>query len=290
MLIQTLATCLAARAFEETEFVTDIRGAAIAKLFGWPFTNISTALESWPTDGLTHIWALGKLLACAVQEQPFVQFDGDVLIFKPLPKRVERFRLIAQSPDYAHYYTSPDMLAAQRIAGFPHGAPAFNGGLLGGHDVALVRAYAWAGLELAQKFRDSPLNGTTTSMLVEQYQLGVFAQRVGVEVGTLLPLHPTRKQIAKAGYAHLTGGAKRDPELIARAEQRLAHDFPEAYARFLAMWPQVEALTPRGGCEYASSHSSAEPTGHQLLHDLQGPTAPPSRVASPHARKPAARR
>jgi hypothetical protein len=257
MLIQTLATHLAARAFRETEFVTDDCGASIAKLLGWPFTHISTALESWPSEGLTHIWALGKLIACAVQEQPFVQFDGDVLLFKPLPKRLRRFRLIAQSPDYPHYYTSPDMLWAQRIAGFPPAVTAFNGGLLGGSDVALVRAYAWAGLELAQKFRGSALNGTTTSMVVEQYQLGVFAQRVGVEVGTLLPLHPTRKQIAKASYAHLTGGAKRDPALIERAEQRLARDFPEAYERFLAGWARVASLTTGDGSEPASTNSGA---------------------------------
>ena len=186
MLIQTLAANLAARAFAETEFVTDKRGAEIAALLGWPFGQVRTALEDWPADGLTHIWALGKLVACALQEQPFVQFDGDVLVFKPLPKRLTRHRLIAQSPDFPHYYTSREMLAAQALAGFAPGGAAYNAGLLGGNDVALVRAYAWAGLDLAQKFRGCALNGTSTSMIVEQYQLGVFSRRVGVEVGTLL--------------------------------------------------------------------------------------------------------
>ncbi len=65
--IQTLAANLAARAFAETEFVTDKRGSEIA-----------TRLEHWPAYGITHIWALGKLVACALQEQAFVQFDGDV--------------------------------------------------------------------------------------------------------------------------------------------------------------------------------------------------------------------
>jgi hypothetical protein len=246
MLIQTLAANLAARVFAETEFVTDKRGAEIAALLGWPFGQVSTPLEKWPAEGLTHIWALGKLIACALQEKPFVQFDSDVLLFKPLPKRLTRHRLLAQSPDFPHYYTSREMLAAQSLAGFTPGGAAFNAGLLGGNDVALVRAYAWAGLDLAQKFRNCPLNGTSTSMLIEQYQLGVFAQRVGVEVGTLLPLAPTRKQVAKAGYAHLTGAAKRDEKWIAKAEARLAADFPAAYERFLAAWPAL-----------ASSESSA---------------------------------
>ncbi len=251
MLIQTLAANLAARVFAETEFVTDKRGAEIAVLLGWPFGQISTPLEDWPAEGLTHIWALGKLVACALQEQPFVQFDSDVLLFKPLPKRLTRHRLIAQSPDFPHYYTSREMQAAQALAGFAPGGAAYNAGLLGGSDVALVRAYAWAGLDIAQKFRGSALNGTSTSMIVEQYQLGVFSRRVGVEVGTLLPLAPTRKQVAKAGYAHLTGGAKREDKWIAKAEARLAADFPEAYERFLVAWPLLahsEDIVPTSSC------------------------------------------
>jgi hypothetical protein len=84
-------------------------------------------------------------------------------------------------------------------------------------------------------------------MLVEQYQLGVFARRVGVEVGTLLPLAPTRKQVSKAGYAHLTGGAKREDKWIAKAEARLAADFPEAHERFLAGWPRLAVDSAPGG-------------------------------------------
>ena len=243
LLIQTLAANLATRVFVETEFVTDQLGAEIAQILGWKFGRVVTALEDWPADGLTHIWALGKLVACALQEQPFVQFDGDVLLFKPLPRRLTRCRLIAQSPDFPQYYTSREMLAARRMAGFAADTPAFNGGLLGGSDVALVRAYAWAGLELAQKFRGCGINGTTTSMLVEQYQLGVFARRVGVEIGTLLPLHPTRKQITKAGYSHLTGGAKREPQWVERVEARMVRDFPEAHARFCAGWPAIASST-----------------------------------------------
>jgi hypothetical protein len=246
MLIQTLAVNLAARVFTETEFVTDRRGADIAALLGWPFTRVTTPLDDWPADGLTHIWALGKLVACAQQDRPFVQFDSDVLLFKPLPKRLTRSRLIAQSPDFPHYYTSRDMRAAQVVADFAPGGTAYNAGLLGGSDVALVRAYAWAGLDLARKFRGCPLNGTTTSMIIEQYQLGVFSRRVGVEVGTLLPLAPTRKQVSKAGYAHLTGGAKREDKWIAKAEARLAADFPEAYERFLAAWPRLAVESANG--------------------------------------------
>ncbi len=255
LLIQTLSVCLAARVFAETQFVTDRLGAEIAHRLGWPFAEIVTPLENWPADGLTHIWTLGKLVACAIQDAPFVQFDGDVLLFRRLPERLTRCRLIAQSPDNPHFYTSHDMRVVKAVAGFAEGVTAFNGGLLGGRDVALMRAYAWAGLELAQKFHRCPITGTVISMVIEQYQLGVFSQRVGVEVGTLLPMHPTRPQVARAGYVHLSGNAKRQEKWVARAEQRLAREFPAAYERFNAAWPWLASLPCAGPRDNGSSGS-----------------------------------
>jgi hypothetical protein len=239
LLIQTLAVCLAAQAFAETEFVTDRGGAHIAETLGWRFHRVLTPLDEFPGDGLDHIWALGKLVACSIQDEPFVQFDSDVLLFKPLPQRLCHARLIAQSPDPEQYYTSADMRRALAIAGLPDGHTAFNAGLLGGCDVALVRAFAFAALELALKFRRCDLNGTTTSMMIEQYHLGVFSARTGVPITTLLPALPLRAEVMRAGYAHLTGSAKRSPDYIARAEARLRRDFPGAHKRFAAGWQQL---------------------------------------------------
>ncbi len=288
LLLQTLAVCLASQAFGETEFVTDRFGAQIADRLGWKFGRVVTVLEDWPSVGLTHIWALGKLVACSIQKEPFVQFDGDVLLFRPLPEWLTRSRLIAQSPDFPHYYTSAEMRRAFDLAGLPPGALPYNGGLLGGADVALVRAYAWAGIEAAVKLRDHGIAGTVASMAVEQYQLGVFAERTGVPVRTLLPLRPTHDEIANAGYAHLQGGAKRDVHWIGHAEALLAREFPAHYARFLEMWPSLAALTAPVGHEFSSSSSGSTPLGGELLHHLQGPGAPRHADAAVDARSAAA--
>lgn len=271
LLVQTLAVCLAGQSFAQTEFITDRMGAQIADTLGWRFDRTLTPLEDWPAHGLDHVWSLGKLVACSVQSEPFVQFDGDVLLLRSLPDSLTRSRLIAQSPDHPHFYTSPEMRRAFDLAGLPQGANAYNGGLLGGADVALVRAYAWAGLEAAAKLRDAEINGTVASMAVEQYQLGVFAERTGASVGTLLPLHPTSEEIAKAGYVHLQGGSKRDSFWVSRAEELLAREFPQAYERFVDFWPEVAALTAPHRHEFSVySGSGSGPTGSELLHDLQG--------------------
>jgi hypothetical protein len=242
MLLTTLAVCLAAKAFRETQFVTDSRGAAIGRALGWEFTYECLELDNWPMPGLTHVWALGKLIACAIQVKPFVQFDGDVLLFKPLPGRLRRSAIIAQSPDRPDFYDSAEMHEAMGIAGYPPGITAYNAGLLGGCDVALMRAYAWAGLELSRKFIGTRINGTVISMLVEQYQLGMFSQRTGIEVDTLLPATPTKADVSRAGYAHSIGPWKHTKQWTEKAEWRMENDFPEQYARFLHAWPAVQHL------------------------------------------------
>lgn len=249
LLVQTLAVCLARRAFPEVEFVTDRRGADLAAALGWKFGNVNLALERLDDPGLLHIWALGKFLALLEQSGPCVHVDGDVLLFKPLRAKLEAGRLIAQSPDVAAYYLGDDMLEGLRLLGLPAGARPYNAGLLGGADVPLVHDYAHASLELAERFRGlvETLNGTTASMLVEQYHLGAFAARRRAAVRTLLPEAPTRRQMILAGYAHLIGSHKRHPFYVGKVEARLARDFPEAYACFLAGWPTVDP-SPAAGC------------------------------------------
>ncbi len=237
LLIQTLAICLANEFFAETGLVTDAPGQALAAIFGWRFSDCSTALEDFAGEGLGHIWALGKLHACALQDRPFVQFDADALITH-LPERLLNAPLIAQSPDFPEYYLGSDMEAAFRIGEMDPARGrhvAFNGGLLGGCDVPLVRAYAWAGLDLAKRFRHCALNGTTTSMFIEQYQLARFAERVGVQVTTLCDDCVTDPD-STPGYCHLVGSLKHSVERIARAEAWLQKDFPEEYRRFVAGW------------------------------------------------------
>jgi hypothetical protein len=238
MLFGTLASNLAARHFPEMQLVTDHRGAAAARALGWPFGEINTALEEFHPSGQKHIWSLGKMVANALQDVPFLQFDWDVLLFE---RPTVNGPIFAQSEDEPRLYTSPEMLAAIDRAGLVPGLPAFNTGIVGGQDVALVQEYAREGLAIAARFADCPLNGTTVSMLVEQYHLGDFCRRRGVSPATLLPMRPTVSAVNAAGYAHFLGAAKHSPRWIARAEARLAKEFPEAHARFLEGWPHVDS-------------------------------------------------
>jgi hypothetical protein len=133
------------------------------------------------------------------------------------------------------------------LAGLPTNLRKYNTGLLGGRNVPLIRAWASEGLRIAKSFRGmgKVVNGTATSMILEQAFIGVFANRCGVEIQTILP-HPfTNKDVDKAGYAHLIGGAKHDPFWLDRVEKRLERDFPFQLAKFKA------------GCKRITLHESS---------------------------------
>lgn len=248
LLIQTLALCLANQHFAETQLVTDARGQMLAHRLGWRVSEFSLALDDpsvFDAAGFEHIWALGKLIAAVIQEKPFVQFDGDVLLSQPLPERLLNAPLVAQSPDFTAYYSGADAEAAFAIGERAPGATPYNCGLIGGCDVPLVRAYAWNGLDLALRFRDCALNGTTTSMFIEQFALGLFSERMGVPVTTLCAT-PLADPDQLHGYAHLTGDLKNEPTRIFAVELTLRHEFPEAYHLFNIGW---RALTDRASIE-----------------------------------------
>ena len=240
LLVHTLALCLAREHFHAVELVTDSRGLHLSELMGWRYTSYLNVLDALKSARLAQVWALGKLLAIQEQFEPFVQIDTDVLLGKPLRRELRHARLIAQSIDYPDYYIGPDMEAALATANLPAGRCAYNCGVVGGTDLALLHWYAQEGIALAGKFQGSAINGTTTSMAIEQYHLADFARRNHVRVETVLPMLHQPSDHARAGYLHLTGDAKRDPAKVAACEKRLARDYPAEYRAFLAGWKRIE--------------------------------------------------
>lgn len=241
-IIHTLACCFANEVFESTQFVTDTQGLEIADRLGWRYTSYVNALDGLAPPGLRHIWALGKLMALTLQEEPFCHLDNDVYIQKPLPDRIKMAAMFAQSKDIPEYYLGRDMEAALGVAGFKRGAVAYNVGIIGGSDIERVNRYANQALDIAGRFDSCVINGTTTSMVLEQYFLGEFAKREKIRVEELIPLFHTKEDLDEVGYTHLIGKTKRDPRWVEPSEKRLARDYPAAYKTFLQGWKVIGGM------------------------------------------------
>lgn len=241
-IIHTLSCCLANDNFESTQFVTDSQGLEIADRLGWRYTTYVNAFNGLAPIGLRHIWALGKLKALSLQDEPFCHLDNDVYIHKPLPDRIKMAAIFAQSKDIPEYYIGNDMTAALQIAGFKRGAVAYNVGIIGGCDIERIHRYANEAIEISGRFDGCPINGTTTSMVLEQYFLGEFAKREKIRIEELIPLFHTKDDLDAVGYTHLIGKTKRDPRFVAPSEKRLARDYPAAYKAFLQGWKVIGGM------------------------------------------------
>src|SRR4051794_20974362 len=94
-----LSVAAAAQHYPETCLVTDDAGARLlVDELQLPFRHVSTALNSLRGED-PEFWALGKVQAYALQQDPFVHIDTDVFLWKRLRPELERAGVVAQHPE-----------------------------------------------------------------------------------------------------------------------------------------------------------------------------------------------
>lgn len=248
-----LSVGCARRHYPDTLLVTDDRGAdLLVNRLGLRFARVSVELNRL-AGGDPDWWALGKLYAYRMQTEPFVHIDADAFLWKRLPAELEAAPVFAQSPetfdpDDEHTYY-PARAVERTVAWLPdewrrHTAgPGVRAGsccgILGGTRVDLLAEYADLGIRVAEDSRNAAGWRTWGSkgpcnVLVEQMLLDAVAAARGVRVAHLFanegdPYAPAIA--AAAGYTHLIGSAKRNPELMADLEARVRAEFPESAER-----------------------------------------------------------
>lgn len=178
-------------------------------------------------DVFRPIWALGKIVAyreMASRREAFVHLDGDACLLSPLPARLLSAPVLAEM---AEQWPVPSWLIDQTI--FPDSwrrylsvcrGRMWNCGVFGGNDVDRIGTWASLALRMADWNRHlwSALNGTHTSMLLEQWSLS--AEFADNEITTLFPIDG-----AEPGYVHLKEG-KFSPAWRGRVERELIARFP----------------------------------------------------------------
>lgn len=221
LLVQTLALQLAAKNGNSPLFATDKHGEILAREMGWQ-VQIERWLDDIPRAGLRHVWALGKLHALAKSPFPVMQFDGDVLLFEPLPASFLASGICAQSVDYPHGYAHDHMIEFRQICGYSEAWKPYNCGLVGGNDHELVKRYATAAIGKARLLSEFTEYGTGVSMTLEQWSLGEHEPTV-LDSG-----HPYYCDFLGRPYAHLAGERKQKPDVLRDVELTLAAEFPQA--------------------------------------------------------------
>lgn len=251
----------ARRHYPETVLVTDREGKKLlVDGLGLQFTAVSTELDCLKTAD-PDWWALGKLVAYSIQDQPFVHLDTDVFLWKALPHDVAAAPVFAQCPEYFHRNGDRgvrDIDSAFSTCGATlpvewEWAAARedtlireeNCGIIGGCRVDFLRHYAQTAAALVtqpQYAQAWARANNKSNMAVEQFFLSAcvdfhrhhpVSPFRGVRIKYLFPtwgdaVNPNFS--ARAGFTHLLGDSKSDPAVARRLEARVQRDDP-AYFR-----------------------------------------------------------
>ena len=84
----------------QVELVTDGFGAQLFEELGIEFDKVTTALDSVEPGG-GKLWAIGKLEAYAMQDEPFIHLDGDAWFATPPSADILSKRIACQSKEEA---------------------------------------------------------------------------------------------------------------------------------------------------------------------------------------------
>jgi hypothetical protein len=262
--------------YPETVLITDGPGKMLlVDGLGLSFTHVSTELDRLRNE-YSGWWALGKLVAYSLQDKPFVHFDTDVFLWRPLPERMISASVLAQHPEndqQADQWCGPRIIEeafAREGLELPEEwewsrsvARRFrdaNCGILGGVNVSFIRHYALLALDLVVNPCHSGawafipdkerLNTTVEQFLLlaclDFHRFNPYSPHRGVYIRYLFPSANEAYNpdcAARAGFTHLLAAAKQNRRITARLEQRLRTEDPAFYRHCLRVGggPQIDS-------------------------------------------------
>jgi hypothetical protein len=252
-----ISTAWAHKHYGVVELVTDNEGARwLVDKLKLPFTSVRTDLENLGVRG--ELWAYGKIVAYATQQEPFFHIDGDVYLDGRLPQRYEKADLVCQLFEQAdnldgfeRIYDENVRLMEKSLPSLPSFWPfmtercAGNCGIFGGSNVAAIQKYTadvkalvtnpinapgWAGMTF----------NNAMSCVIEQQALWCSAREQGI------PLTPI-----------FENSDFEDPEVF--KQKALETHFNHA---------AVEGKNPVFGTELGKIVERDYPTQYKIINDL----------------------
>lgn len=262
-----LSCLLLRRMYDQVELVTDEQGKALLiDCLQLPYTSVQVRLNE--LDHYPHsLWALPKLFAYGLQQEPFIHVDSDFFAWQPFGPAIENSPLIAQSPelDFNGVYDRSLQKLARTLPQLPavlaecHTEPgqtlAVNAGILGGNDLAFIQQYVREAFALVDAnldaFRQDEQAGLH-NIIIEQYTFYQLAVKQQKSIAYAIPkLSPDFIELIKldqvpsiSPYVHLIGGAKSFAINCEQIEQRLHYEFPREYRRLCRAIDRLPAAEP----------------------------------------------
>ncbi|WP_075349602.1 DUF6734 family protein [Algoriphagus marinus] len=244
--------------YDNVELITDTKGKELLiDVLKLPYKKVRVELDNLRFDAHPRLWVMKKIYSYNLHNEPFLNVDGDVFIFKPFPHEVLSGDLIAQNieQDFDYYKELvnlvndtfafvPSAIKKQLESAMP--IQASNAGILGGNDHHFFSDY----YQFVQRFvseNKDKINQLTASQLVnfnavvEQYFFHCLSSNLNVAVDYLFDtvydpsffegfcnFHYLPDNTA---YIHALGDYKKNGWVCDQLANRLRLDYPEYYNR-----------------------------------------------------------
>lgn len=254
-------SCLRFKKFYKIELITDTLGKELLiDTLELPYDNVSLKLDELNDKYHNHknIWALGKIYAFEIQEEPFIHADADVFIWDRFPSRIENGELIAQQIEQDSGYHEGNLIELySRLEYIPDviqsyysktgDASQYNAGIIGGNNFSFFQEYAKLAREIVDKNFDVignvdfSINKNAFPCFFEQYLFLCMAREKNIDVKVLIDNIKPKEHIFqelinfhnahRTHYIHLLGAYKLAYNNAKMVSYYLWKEFPYYYKK-----------------------------------------------------------
>ncbi|WP_268123911.1 DUF6734 family protein [Roseivirga pacifica] len=248
--ISCMLSCLKLKEqYGKVHLITDQIGKSILiDKLKIPYTSWAVELDTL-NDFSSELWAIGKIETYRLQKCPFIHFDNDVYLYKPLPRRLIEGDLIIQNFDQdSKYYNDVVEVGLQVINNMPESLNRFliqeygknnthgcNAGIIGGKDIRFFETYTNFALELARDISNNKKleNFGLVNIFLEQlvyYYLIIKEKKSPIpllyEVGHEFENVLNFESIPHTQYLHALGKSKKNILTNEQVYMRLELEYP----------------------------------------------------------------
>lgn len=243
--------------YPNIELITDIAGKELLiDQLQLPYKSVRVVLDvlnKYPEQ----LWAVGKLFAYGLQNEPFIHVDNDVFIWEKFSSDIEDAPLVAQHVDdvedhyheaLAHvkkngielpYLLTDDLKKYKRFN-------ASNAGIIGGNHTAFFQEFTKEAFHFIDSQFDKlnkNINGSSYAILYEQYLYSALARKYAIKICHLfegeekktMNLVNFMNKYDKKKYVHLYSSSKFYPKYYRELEHQLRVEYPEYHTRIMSL-------------------------------------------------------
>ena len=239
--------------YDQVCLVTDQQGYKIlVERLSLPYTEVDICLDT--LNGYnSNLWALAKIKAYSIQEEPFVHVDGDVFVWEPIETSLKDKELIVQNrevtSDYYRKMWNAIRPALKEIPSFMmsfdqnKSNAAFNMGIFGGNDIEFIKEYCKESFCFVDNniYEVNTLEDINFNIFFEQVLFHEIATEKHKKVATYINEDIGDNQYTNFGnfdevpdkrkYLHLLGSFKKQQIVSLKMRAYVLEHYPEYYHR-----------------------------------------------------------